>query len=468
MLCPVILCGGKGSRLWPMSRELYPKQFMEFLPGATLFEATLDRMTALDPGCQPIVICNEAHRFLAAEQLRSKNITGRIVLEPTGRNTAPAAALAALMTQEDDPILVVMPADHRIPDTQAFAQAIAQAASAARQGDLVCLGIAARSPETGYGYLLKGESQGNDVFNVKAFVEKPDSNTARDYVESGQYLWNSGIFLFTASRYLKALETHCPDILKACRDAMESSAPDMDFIRPEREAFMNCPSNSIDYAVLEKEKNLKVVELDTAWSDLGAWEAVHENGEQDANGNVTVGDVVAQDSNGCYLHSTGRLVATVGLEKAVVVETPDAVLVTTMNAAQNVKGMIDELVRRHRPEALGHTTDYRPWGNFTNIIKGDQFKVKRIVVKPGASLSRQMHYHRAEHWVVVRGSAQVTNGDTELLLAESQSTYIPLGTVHRLTNPGKIDLELIEIQTGPYLEEDDIVRFEDIYGRLDT
>jgi len=468
MLCPVILCGGKGSRLWPMSRERYPKQFMEFLPGGTLFEGTLRRAMALDPGCQPIVVCNDDHRFLAAEQLRRNNVEARILLEPEGRNTAPAAALAALAAGDEDAVLVVMPADHRIPDGEAFASAVAKAAAEAAHGSLVCLGIAARRPETGYGYIALGADLGDGVHEALAFVEKPDAATARAYVDGGRHLWNSGIFVFTADRYLKALEAHRPDILAACRKAMETPREDLGFVRPDREAFLACPSDSVDYAVLEKERGLKVVAFDGAWSDLGAWEAVHENAEADERGNVAVGDALARDCSNCYFHSTGRLVSGVGLNGAVVVETPDAVLVTTMENAQDVKGMVDELKRLDRPEAMGHVTDYRPWGSFTNIAEEDRFKVKRIMVKPGASLSRQMHHHRAEHWVVVRGSALVENGDKELLLAESQSTYIPLGTVHRLTNPGKIDLELIEIQTGPYLEEDDIVRFEDIYGRLDN
>lgn len=468
MLCSVILCGGKGSRLWPMSREHYPKQFMEFLPGGTLFEGTLARAMDLGPGCQPIVVCNEAHRFLAAEQLRRNEVEGRILLEPEGRNTAPAVALAALAVEDEDPVLVVMPADHRIPDHGAFSAAVAKAAERAEAGEMVCLGIAARRPETGYGYIALDTGLGEGAHKVEAFVEKPDAATAQGYVDGGRHLWNSGIFVFRAGRYLKALEAHQPAILAACRAAMAETREDIGFIRPDRAAFLDCPSDSIDYAVQEKESGLTVVEFSGRWSDLGAWGAVHENAEPDEEGNVAVGDVVAQDSKGCYFHSTGRLVSGVGLDRAVVVETPDAVLVTTMDAAQEVKGMVTELMDRDRPEAMGHVTDYRPWGNFTNIAVGDQFKVKSIVVKPGASLSRQMHHHRAEHWVVVRGSALVVNGDKELLLAESQSTYIPLGTVHRLTNPGKIDLELIEIQTGPYLEEDDIVRFEDIYGRLDN
>ena len=411
------------------------------------------------------MVCNQQHRFMAAELLRAQGVQGRILLEPVGRNTAPAVALAALCALEDDPVLLVLPADHSMKDSKSLARAVEQGAKAANAGRLVCLGVKPLSPETGYGYLRCGEPSPSGVREVLRFEEKPDLETARTYMESGDCYWNSGIFLFKASAYLAALERHAPEMLAACRVAIDGVHADLDFIRVDKAAFEACPSDSVDYAVLEKETGLNMVVLDTVWSDLGSWSALHEAGNPDEEGNTLVGDVIEHDVRDSYLHSTGRLLTAVGVRDVVVVETSDAVLVANRNSSQDVKKIVSAMMARGRSEAVSHPVDYRPWGSFQRIDLGDRFQVKRITVIPGQKLSLQKHYHRAEHWIVVRGTALVVNGEQELLLHEDQSTYIPLGHVHRLENPGKTPLELIEVQTGSYLGEDDIVRLEDVYGR---
>ena len=423
----------------------------------------------------PVVVCNEAHRFLVAEQLRQIDVQPQaIVLEPAGRNTAPAialAALAALKAAESngagsgvDPILLVLPADHVIRDVPAFQKTIRAALSAAERGSLVTLGVVPRSPETGYGYILRGEPLGT-AYRIARFVEKPSLERAQEFVRSGQYLWNSGMFMFRARRYLEELERFAPEIAASCRTAFARAKTDLDFTRIDAAAFAKCPSDSIDYAVMEKTSDAVVVPLDAGWSDVGSWAALHEACDADAHGNVTRGDVIVEDTSGCYLYSESRLVATVGLKDHVVVETKDAVLVAPKDRVQDVKKLVARLKEQGRYEHSLHREVYRPWGSYDSIENGERFQVKRLKVKPGASMSLQLHHHRAEHWIVVSGTARITRGDEVFLLEENQSTYIPIGTRHRIENPGKIPLHIIEVQSGSYLGEDDIVRFEDRYGR---
>ncbi len=462
-LLPVILCGGKGTRLWPLSRELYPKQFIEFGDGSTLLGATLERVKTLG-GAPAFVICNSEYRFLAAQELVKLDALGTVILEPEGRNTAPAAAVAALMA-EPDQVLLLLPADHKLNHGQGFKLAVEQGLEFAIQGKLVCFGVLPRSPETGYGYLRRGAALADGVFEVEAFVEKPDLKQAQAYLDSGSYFWNGGMFMFTAAAYIKALERLAPDMLAACRAAVEGAVTDIDFLRLDEAAFSKCPSDSIDYAVMEKSDNLCMVELKGSWSDLGSWKAMYESGQADQDGNVAVGDVFTRSTKNCYLHSQNTLLAVIGMEDTIVVEAGDAVLVARSDHLQEVKDLVGDLLKSGRKEAISHPKVYRPWGSFQSIATGERFQVKRIIVKPGHTLSRQMHHHRAEHWVVVLGTAKVTNGDQDLVLSEDQSTYIPIGNIHRLHNPGKIPLEIIEVQTGSYLGEDDIVRLEDVYGR---
>jgi len=460
----VILCGGNGSRLWPLSRVLYPKQYIKIFDGQSFFQRTVERLRAIDDAMSPVIVCNEEHRFFVAEQLQQLEVKGEIVLEPAGRNTAPAVAAVALIKHEDDPLLLVLPSDHFL-DEAAFAEAVPKAAALAEQGYLVTFGIVPQRPETGFGYLQRGESLA-EGFCVRQFKEKPDEATAEAYCRSGEYFWNSGMFLFKASIYLTELENFAPDMLVFCREAVEGRTSDLDFVRLGREAFMRCPSDSIDYAVMEKTGRCAVVPMDGAWNDLGSWSALYGVAEdKDGAGNVVRGDVIAQDTSGCYLRAGHRLLATVGIKDLVVVETADAVLVANKDRCQEVKAVFQRLRDADRSEAVHQRKVYRPWGTFETINLDERFQVKRIMVKPGHKLSLQMHYHRSEHWVVVRGTGKVINDDQELILTESQSTYIPLGKRHRLENPGKIPLEIIEIQTGTYLAEDDIVRFEDEYGR---
>lgn len=468
----VILCGGSGSRLWPLSREQYPKQLIALLGESSLLQETLKRLDGcLGDGFEPapaLVVANEEYRFLVAEQIREIGAPQvRIALEPCGRNTAPALTVAALLCRDDDPLMVVMPADHVLGDLSAFQQALRQALAHAAAGKVVTFGIVPRAPETGFGYIRQGEPLAIGGFGIRAFVEKPDLETAKAYLESGDYLWNSGIFVMRSSVWLAQLGARRPDMLAACEAAVQQGSRDQDFIRLQAESFAACPSDSIDYAVLEHLAGASgvVVPLDADWSDVGSWGALWEIGSKDAAGNVLRGDVLALESEGCYLRSEHRLVAAVGIKDVVVVETPDAVLVAHKDHLQSVKQVVTRLKQEGRPESDAHRKIYRPWGHYDSVDAGHRFQVKRIVVNPGACLSLQMHHHRAEHWIVVSGTARVTMGDKSLLLTENQSTYIPLGVAHRLENPGRIPLEMVEVQSGSYLGEDDIVRFEDNYGR---
>ncbi|KAG1272597.1 mannose-1-phosphate guanylyltransferase/mannose-6-phosphate isomerase [Stenotrophomonas sp. GD03930] len=463
-IVPVILSGGSGTRLWPLSREAYPKQFLPLVGEDTMLQATWKRVADI-AGKAPIVVANQEHRFMAAEQLRECNVRPQaLILEPIGRNTAPAIAIAALqvLAENDDALLLVLPSDHVVRNENAFHAAVAQAASAADAGKLVTFGIVPTAPETGYGYIKAGPGEGARA--VERFVEKPDLATAEGYVSSGEYFWNSGMFLFKASRYLQELERLQPAILVACRSALEKAARDTDFVRLDADAFAASPSDSIDYAVMEKTSDAAVVAMDAGWNDVGSWSALWDVSDKDADGNACHGDVIALDCRNSYAYGN-RLIAMVGLEDVVVVETDDAVLVGHKDRVQDVKSIVAQIKRDGRSEAAAHRKVYRPWGAYDSIDNGARFQVKRITVKPGATLSLQMHHHRAEHWIVVSGTAEVTRGDDVILLSENQSTYIPLGVTHRLKNPGKLPLELIEVQSGSYLGEDDIVRFEDQYGR---
>ncbi|AWH31895.1 mannose-1-phosphate guanylyltransferase/mannose-6-phosphate isomerase [Stenotrophomonas sp. SAU14A_NAIMI4_8] len=463
-IVPVILSGGSGTRLWPLSREAYPKQFLPLVGDDTMLQATWKRVASI-AGAAPIVVANQEHRFMAAEQLREcKVLPQALILEPVGRNTAPAIAIAALqaLAGGNDALLLVLPSDHVVRNETAFHAAVKEAAIAAEAGKLVTFGIVPTAPETGYGYIKAAAGEG--VRAVDRFVEKPDLATAEQYVASGEYFWNSGMFLFKASRYLKELEALQPAILAACRQALDKAARDNDFIRLDADAFAASPNDSIDYAVMEKTADAAVVPLDAEWNDVGSWSALWEVSDKDADGNACHGDVIALDCKDSYAYGN-RLIAMVGLQDVVVVETDDAVFVGHKDRVQDVKEIVGQIKRDGRSEAAAHRKVYRPWGAYDSIDNGARFQVKRITVKPGATLSLQMHHHRAEHWIVVSGTAEVTRGDEVILLSENQSTYIPLGVTHRLKNPGKLPLELIEVQSGSYLGEDDIVRFEDSYGR---
>ncbi|WP_338039544.1 mannose-1-phosphate guanylyltransferase/mannose-6-phosphate isomerase [Marinobacter sediminum] len=468
MVVPVIMAGGAGSRLWPLSRQLNPKQFLALTDDhLTMLQQTVSRLNGLNADA-PVVICNEEHRFLAAEQLRLAGEEGaRIILEPMGRNTAPAIALAALQAVAvgEDGMLLVLAADHLIGDATAFRDTVSQALPLAEAGKLVTFGIVPEKAETGYGYIQKGKLLDNGGFVVERFVEKPDQATAQGYFESGDYLWNSGMFLFKASRYLEELERFRPDILEACRASLESSSQDLHFTRLNHEAFADCPAESVDYAVMENTSSAAVVPMDAGWSDIGSWSVLWEVSSKDDWGNAVAGDVIQQISSGCLVRADHRLVATVGVEDLVIVETKDAVLVAHKDRVQDVKKVVSQIEADGRHEHLNHREVYRPWGVYDSIDNGHRYQVKRITVKSGAKLSVQMHHHRAEHWIVVSGTARVTNGEKTYLVTENQSTYIPVGQVHALENPGMVDLELIEVQSGSYLGEDDIVRFEDKYGR---
>jgi len=468
MLHSVLLCGGSGSRLWPMSRGLYPKQFLALQGERTLLEDTVERATSVGGEGNVIAVANSEHRFMVAEQLRRAGVeTPVVLLEPEGKNTAPAVAVAAMQALKTDPdaVLLVMPSDHLIQDPDAFRDAVLEGLAAAEQGLLVTFGIVASVPETGYGYIRYGNNAVGAAREVAEFVEKPDPDTARAYLDSGDYLWNSGIFLLNARIYLEELGRYRPDILEAAEAAFTRGRGDLDFVRLDPEAFAQCPSDSIDYAVMEHTDRSVVVPLDCGWSDLGSWSQLHELGARNDDGNVLVGDVIAEDTADSYIRSEGRLVATLGVDNVVVVETADAVLVADRSRVQDVKRIVERLKTEGRGEHSVHRRVYRPWGAYEGIAQETRFQVKRIIVNPGGRLSLQMHHHRAEHWVVVSGTAKVTRGDESFLLSEDQSTYLPLGTTHRLENPGVIPLELIEVQTGSYLGEDDIVRFEDVYGR---
>ena len=475
MLTPVILSGGAGTRLWPLSRELYPKQLLPLTGTRTMLQQTVLRLEGLTAAA-PVVVCNEAHRFLVAEQLRQLRVSPRAtVLEPFGRNTAPAIALAAHATLKGvggdanavDPVLLVLPADHVIRDVPAFQRAVRVALAAADAGQLATFGVVTGSAETAYGYIQRGAPSGA-AFRIARFVEKPNSERAREFVQSGDYYWNSGMFVFRARRYLQELQRFQPEIARICESAYRSAQADLDFTRIEAASFEACPADSIDYAVMEKTTDAMVVPLDAGWSDVGSWSSLHEASEGDAHGNVVHGDVIIEDTHGSYLYSESRLVTAVGLRDHVVVETKDAVLVAPKNRVQDVKKLVQLLKERGRYEHSLHREVFRPWGSYDSIESGGRFQVKRLKVKPGATLSLQMHHHRAEHWVVVAGTARITRGEEVFLLEENQSTYIPIGVRHRIENPGMIPLEIIEVQSGSYLGEDDIVRFEDAYGRKGT
>lgn len=476
----VVMAGGSGTRLWPLSRTKYPKQFLPLgAEGKSLLQSAIDRLDGLFlPGMMvtPLVICNEEHRFLAAEQLRVDGHDDTpLLLEPTGRNTAPAVALAALYAQaqaaavseDNDPVLLVLAADHLIRDVPAFQKSIEAALPLALNGELVTYGVVPTAAETGYGYIEVGCAFPNsDGFSVNRFVEKPDRVTAEQYLESGQFLWNSGMFMFRASRYLSELERFAPDIVTFCRAAMEGSKRDFNFIRIDEEVFRACPSDSIDYAVMEKTSRAAVIPMNCGWSDLGSWSSLWENQNRDEDGNAIHGDAIVKDCKDSYAWSSSRLVSLVGVQDIVVVETKDAVLVVDRSRVQQVKGIVEMIKSSGRLEHQEHRETYRPWGVYDCVDSGNRYQVKRITVKPGAKLSVQMHHHRAEHWIVVSGTAKITNGEKTYILTENESTYIPIGQVHALENPGVIPLELIEVQSGAYLGEDDIVRFEDRYGRI--
>lgn len=468
-IVPVILSGGSGTRLWPVSRESFPKQFWPLASDKSLIADTALR-TFGAPFAPPLVVCNEAHRFMVAEQLREAGIAGaRILLEPVGRNSAPAIAVAALVLAQDDPqaVICMMAADAAIPDSEALRQALLTAAEVAHTNRVVTLGMRPTKPETGFGYIEMGAplAETPAAHQLVRFIEKPDAALAEKLIAGGNVLWNSGIYVFTVGTLLEELQTHAPHVLATARKAVEARTTDLDFIRLGREEFAACPNISIDYAVAEHTTRAAVVPVDFAWSDVGSWSALWELGQKDAAGNVAVGDTVLEDSRNCYVRSDGILATVLGLEDVVLVVTEDAVLAAHKDRAQDVKKIVERLKKDARPEAVSHNLSYRPWGHYEVLILGDRFQVKRIVVKPGEKLSLQSHFHRAEHWVVVEGTAIVTRDEDEVLVRENESIYLPLGCKHRLFNPGRIPLTLIEVQSGAYLGEDDIVRFQDTYGR---
>lgn len=462
-ICPVIMAGGSGSRLWPLSRAAHPKQFLRLHGDETMLQATVKRLHGLDIE-SIITICNEEHRFFVAEQLREIDVLGKIILEPEGRNTAPAIALAALSEKDNDPLLLVLAADHVIEDTSAFTDAIMKAIPLAEAGKLVTFGIEPTSPQTGYGYIKSGEQVGN-AFSVASFQEKPDYETASKYLSDGGYYWNSGMFLFRASRYLDELNAHRPDIFEACQQAFINMSSDLDFVRVDGEAFKECPDESIDYAVMEKTDDAVVLSMNAGWSDVGSWSSLWEVSSKDDDGNATSGDVMLHDSENSFVMADDGLVALVGMKDVVVVSSKDAVLVADKDRVQDAKFIAASLKKEGRSEWKFHPEVYRPWGKYYSVDHGARYQVKRISVKPGEKLSVQMHHHRSEHWVVVSGAAKVGKDGEEILLGENESIYLPLGCVHSLENPGKIPLEIIEVQSGPYLGEDDIIRFSDKYGR---
>lgn len=460
---PVVLSGGAGSRLWPLSREHYPKQLLRLSGQQTLLQQTIVRLHGVAGIADPVLVCNQEHRFLVAEQMRQIGCSPlQIILEPAGRNTCPAATLAALVLAARDPtaLMLIMPADHLIKDTRAFARAICDGTALADDDYLVTFGVVPTGPETGYGYIHKAQASG-----VAAFVEKPDHHTAEKYVASGEYLWNSGMFLVKVSRWFAELEQLCPDILGSCQRAFNNGRNDADFFRVAEDDFLACASDSIDYAVMEKTDRAAVVPLDAGWCDVGSWSSLWQVSERDADGNSCRGDVYAHDTHNSLIVAEHRLVATVGLDDVIVIETPDAVLVARKDKAQDIKEIVNRLKADRRSEHVMHRRVYRPWGWYEGMDHGERFQVKRLMLKPGAAISLQMHHHRAEHWVVVKGTARVTRDDEVFLISENQSTYIPIGTRHRLENPGTITLEIVEVQSGSYLGEDDIVRFDDLYNR---
>ena len=486
LLHPVILAGGSGTRMWPLSREAHPKQFLRLMGKHSLFQDTVRRLDGMRDVTDPLIICNEEHRFLVAEHLRQLDKDAlAIALEPVGRNTAPALTLAALMLLDkdadfanDDPVMLVLPADHVVRDAARFRRLVEHGAAEAARNGIITFGIQPDSPKTGYGYIRKGEQHplhnGVSAFQVAEFIEKPGEQVAREMLNSEAYLWNSGMFMMRASVWMQELRRHRPDIADACIAAHAALRQDGDFYRPDTAQFAACPSESIDYAVMERigkgdsddgAAGCLVLPMDIGWTDLGAWSSLWEESERDAGGNITKGDVYARSMSNSLVISEDRLIAAVGLQDVIIIETPDAVLAAHKERVQEVKELVEQLKRDGRPEQENHVKINRPWGSFETVDSGDRFQVKRLTIRPGEVLSLQMHHHRAEHWVVVKGTAKVTRGDEEFLLTENQSTYVPVGVIHRLENPGTLPLEVVEVQTGSYLEEDDIVRFEDRYDR---
>ncbi len=470
MIIPVILAGGSGTRLWPLSRKHYPKQLIELVNHNSMIQDTVIRLKNFHDMEQPVVICNDEYRFMIAEQMRKINIDpALIILEPVGRNTASAITIASLMLEEkyDNPILLILPADHLIENVVNFHDVIKLGNNAAKEGNLVTFGIIPKEPETGYGYIKKGDnvSAFSNVYKIDKFVEKPCFKNAKKYVDSGEYCWNSGMFMFKAATILEELNNFASDIVETCKMAVSKGKEDLDFFRLDKESFGKVPSDSIDYKVMEKTSKGVIIPCDIGWSDIGSFNALYKAQKSDENQNVLKGDVLLEDVSNSYINAKEKLVAAVGVKDLVIVETKDAVLVAHQDKAQDVKKIVEKLKNNQRPEVVVHSKVYRPWGHYETMDISERFQVKRLTVKPGAKLSLQKHYHRAEHWTVVAGSAIITNGDKEMLLNEDQSTYIPLGVVHRIKNPGKIPLEIIEVQSGSYLGEDDIVRYDDVYGR---
>ena len=466
---PVILSGGAGTRLWPLSRALYPKQLQKLTSDNTMLQDTVLRLHG-EPGvAPPVVVCNNDHRFAVADQLLQLRVSPTaLLLEPVGRNTAPAAAIAALVAQRRNPnaIVVLLPADHAIADLVGFRTAMRVAVAEAREGRFVTFGIKPSKPHVGYGYIERGAAVSSDgVFKVARFKEKPDAKTAAEYVESGRFLWNSGIFVFRADRYMAELDKLQPQIASACRASLDSARRDLDFLRLDEANFVRSPNISIDYAVMEHVTDAVVIPVDIQWNDVGSWGALWDVGDKDEQGNVTAGDVIIRDSSGCYVRAETELVTVLGVKDLVVVETGDSLLIAARDSAENVKDIVAELKKRGREEEQSHSRHHRPWGFYETIDDGDRFQVKHLMVKPGAQLSLQMHHHRAEHWVVVSGTGKITRGTETMLLGPNESTYIPMGMVHRLENPGKLPLHIIEVQSGSYLGEDDIVRMDDVYNR---
>ena len=464
MIVPVIMAGGSGSRLWPVSRAAHPKQFLALHTEQTLLQETVKRLSSLPIG-ELVTICNEAHRFFVAEQLREIGSLGRIILEPCGRNTAPAIALAAMLSDPDS-VLLVLPADHIIENKEAFTASVLSAVPLAQAGSLVTFGVLPESAHEGYGYIQAGKANG-EGFDVVSFKEKPDEKTAKRYLDTGDYYWNSGVFLLRASRYLHELQKYRPDIFDACTESMKGISADLDFVRVGEAAFRQCPSESIDYAVMENTRHAVIVPLKADWSDIGSWSSVWEVGDKDDSGNVSVGSTLLVNTNNSYVRGEGNFVATIGVRDLLVVCTKDSVLVAEKDCSQDVKAVVERLQAESRSEWDHHREVFRPWGKYDAIDSGDRYQVKRLTVKPGAKLSLQRHHHRAEHWVVVSGTAKVTNGSDVFLLCENESTFIPKGGIHSLENPGEVPLEIIEVQSGEYLGEDDIERLEDRYGRAE-
>ena len=469
-IIPVILSGGSGTRLWPLSRKQYPKQYLPLAGDNTMLQETILRLDGLDNLADPVIVCNADHRFLVAEQCQQINIQNPVILlEPVGRNTAPAIAAAALQSLKitNDTVLLVLSADHVIQDVEMFHQAINIANSQARSGKLVTFGIVPTDANTGYGYIKASKDNADGAYKVEEFIEKPDLKTAQTYLEQSNYLWNSGMFMFQASVLISELSAHSLGIVTSANDAINNAEQDLDFIRLDKQAFESSPSDSIDYALMEKSNNVVVVPLDVGWNDIGSWSALYDIGTKDSNGNVIQGDVITQDTTNTYINANHHMVATIGVDNLIIVDTPDAIFIATQNKAQEVKSIVESLQAKGRNEGAVHRKVFRPWGWYDSIESGKYFQVKRLYINPGAKLSLQMHYKRAGHWVVVSGTATATNGEEILTLAAGDSTYIPIGKMHSLENKADEPLEIIEVQSGIYLGEDDIVRFEDIYGRVE-